>query len=65
MKKKMVVNNLVVPVEVYSRVVGYYRPTSQWNKGKQEEFKDRKEMSNEKITEFLEKVRSEHMENNC
>ena len=63
MKKKMVMNNLVVPVEVYSRVVGYYRPTSQWNKGKQEEFKDRKEMSNEKITEFLEKVRSEHMEN--
>ena len=58
-------NKLVVPVEVYSRVVGYYRPTSQWNKGKQEEFKDRKEISNEKITEFLEKVRSEHMENNC
>jgi len=31
-----------VPVEVYSRVVGYYRPVNQWNKGKQEEFKDRK-----------------------
>jgi len=29
--------------EVYSRVVGYIRPVSQWNKGKQEEFKDRKE----------------------
>jgi hypothetical protein len=27
--------------EVYSRVVGYYRPVGQWNKGKQEEFKDR------------------------
>jgi ribonucleoside-triphosphate reductase len=29
--------------EVYSRVVGYIRPVQQWNKGKQAEFKDRKE----------------------
>ncbi len=28
--------------EVYSRVVGYLRPVSQWNKGKAEEFKLRK-----------------------
>ena len=28
--------------EVYSRVVGYYRPVKSWNKGKQEEFKLRK-----------------------
>ncbi len=28
--------------EVYSRVVGYYRPVTNWNKGKQEEFKERK-----------------------
>lgn len=28
--------------EVYSRVVGYLRPTSQWNKGKQAEYTDRK-----------------------
>jgi hypothetical protein len=28
--------------EVYSRVVGYFRPVEQWNKGKQAEFKDRK-----------------------
>ena len=27
--------------EVYSRVVGYLRPVSQWNEGKQAEFKDR------------------------
>ena len=27
--------------EVYSRVCGYYRPVSNWNKGKKEEFKDR------------------------
>ena len=30
-------------VECYSRVVGYMRPVAQWNQGKQEEFKDRKE----------------------
>lgn len=28
--------------EVYSRVVGYLRPVSQWNEGKQAEFKNRK-----------------------
>lgn len=27
--------------EVYSRVVGYYRPISQWNNGKQAEFAQR------------------------
>ncbi len=31
-----------VPVEVYSRIVGYYRPVQNWNDGKKEEFKDRK-----------------------
>lgn len=31
------------PCEVYSRVVGYLRPLQQWNKGKIEEFKQRKE----------------------
>ena len=28
--------------EIYSRVCGYFRPVSNWNKGKREEFKDRK-----------------------
>jgi len=28
--------------EVYSRVVGYHRPVSEWHPGKQEEFKGRK-----------------------
>jgi len=31
-----------VPCEVYSRVVGYLRPVDAWNKGKQQEFKERK-----------------------
>jgi len=34
---------LKVPVEVYSRVVGYFRPVNQWNNGKREEFNNRKE----------------------
>lgn len=28
--------------EVYSRVVGYHRPVTQWNKGKKAEFFDKK-----------------------
>ena len=32
-----------VPTEIYSRVVGYFRPVNQWNKGKKEEFKERVE----------------------
>jgi len=28
--------------EVYSRIVGYLSPVSEWNKGKKEEFKQRK-----------------------
>lgn len=30
------------PCEVYSRVVGYLSPTSQWNPGKKAELADRK-----------------------
>jgi ribonucleoside-triphosphate reductase len=39
------------PCEVYSRVVGYLRPVMQWNEGKQQEFKDRKEFKI-KVTEL-------------
>lgn len=35
--------------EVFSRVTGFFRPVQEWNKGKQEEFKDRKYF---KITDF-------------
>ena len=31
-----------IPTEQYSRVVGYLRPVSQWNIGKQEKFRERK-----------------------
>ena len=39
-KKDRVLRNWQ-PVETYSRVVGYLRPVSSWNKGKQEEWKMR------------------------
>jgi anaerobic ribonucleoside-triphosphate reductase len=42
-------NKLQIPCEIYSRVVGYYRPVSQWNKGKQAEFKNRKTYTVEKF----------------
>jgi hypothetical protein len=32
---------LCIVNEVYSRVVGYYRPIGQWNDGKKQEFKER------------------------
>lgn len=30
------------PCECWSRVTGYFRPVKSWNKGKREEFKERK-----------------------
>jgi ribonucleoside-triphosphate reductase len=35
-------------VEVFSRVVGYFRPVARWNDGKREEFKERKTFSEKK-----------------
>lgn len=34
--------------EVYSRIVGYFRPVQRWNKGKTEEWKFRTPFSEEK-----------------
>jgi len=31
----------VIPCEVYSRVVGYFRPVQYWNAGKRQEFAER------------------------
>jgi len=39
------VRAVAVRAEVYSRVVGYYRPVSDWNEGKREEFRDRNYLS--------------------
>ncbi len=32
-------------VEVFARVTGFFRPVQSWNKGKAEEFKDRKKFN--------------------
>jgi hypothetical protein len=33
--------SMKVPVEVFSRVTGYFRPITQWNPGKKSEIKNR------------------------
>lgn len=35
-------NNFKIKCEIFTRCVGYFRPVSQFNKGKKQEFKDRK-----------------------
>jgi hypothetical protein len=37
--------------EVFSRIVGYYRPVELWNEGKKEEFEARKEFLESKAME--------------
>ena len=39
--------------EVYSRVCGYFRPVSNWNKGKKEEFRERKPFDIGKVAPLL------------
>ena len=48
------INQCGEDMEVYSRVVGYYRPVKNWNKGKQEEFRLRKEFDLHKSLETAE-----------
>jgi len=49
----------LIKTEVYSRVSGFYRPVSSYNKGKKEEFADRKYLSLEKIKNKIEEKREE------
>lgn len=42
-----------VPVETYSRVVGFFRPVHEWNKGKQSEWQDRRPATLESIKEAV------------
>lgn len=39
------------PCEVWTRVMGYFRPVSGFNKGKKSEFNERKWFTEEKCTE--------------
>lgn len=49
----------VVPTEVFSRVVGYYRPIQNWHKGKVAEFNLRKTIDPPENMEEVEKVEEE------
>jgi len=40
--------------EIWSRVMGYYRPVSEYNIGKQSEFRERIHFSEEKAKKILE-----------
>lgn len=44
-----------IKTEVYSRVVGYFRPIDQWNKGKKEEFSERKYLDVNKALQMPDK----------
>jgi anaerobic ribonucleoside-triphosphate reductase len=46
-------SRLKVPVECWSRICGYFRPLHDWNKGKRQEFEDRKPV----------KIRTEYHDN--
>ncbi|MDD2998685.1 MAG: anaerobic ribonucleoside-triphosphate reductase [Candidatus Riflebacteria bacterium] len=37
------------PCEIWSRVMGYYRPVSLWNVGKQAEYRERVQLDPKKI----------------
>jgi anaerobic ribonucleoside-triphosphate reductase len=36
-------------MEIYSRVVGFFRPVQQWNKGMKSQFSDRKTYNTESV----------------
>ena len=50
----MTEKKMAVPVEVYSRVVGYFRPVNQWNKGKQQEYRERRVYNIPELAEYSE-----------
>ena len=43
-------DNKKIVCEIYSRISGYMRPVIQWNRGKKEEFSERKYM---RVPEFI------------
>jgi len=45
--------------EVWTRVVGFHRPVQSWNRGKREEFKDRKEFSAQASLSHLESLENQ------
>ncbi len=56
MNKKENLEDKRTRCEVYSRVVGYLRPVNQWNRGKRQEFSDRKMFKQDKEEKVKVKV---------
>jgi hypothetical protein len=46
---------LKIPTLIYSRVSGYYNPTVNFNKGKREEFSERKTLNLKEVIKCLKK----------
>ena len=53
-----------IPVECYTRVCGYFRPTRNANKGKAEEIRQRKLQDPKKIDYGEKKKLTENLKNN-
>ena len=53
-----------LPCEIYSRIVGYFRPVAQWNKGKLTEFRERKTFIIPDLTDKSETEEDKQKENN-
>lgn len=51
-----------IKTEVYSRVVGYFRPIDQWNKGKKEEFSERKYLDVNKALQMPDKGNAKRLD---
>lgn len=54
-----------VPCEVYSRVVGYFRPIQNWNKGKKQEFFDRETFSEKTSLNTEVELKADALEIKC
>ena len=55
----------VVPTEVFSRVVGYYRPIQNWHRGKLAEFELRKTIDPETVVSREESTEEAMFEGMC
>lgn len=47
------------PCEVWTRVMGYHRPVSEWNKGKKSEYAARKHFVQPVLTQFCDSIAAE------
>jgi len=52
-------NEKKIPTECWTRVVGYFRPITQWNPGKQAEFNDRRTPDGKRLVESLQRIKLE------